>query len=254
VTAAGGGGSRPPLPDVPLTLRRELARKALHVTSAVVPVAYATGVPRAVLLPLLLALVAVAAAVELARRRSDRARERFLRATGLLLRAHEHQRLSGATWLLVSFALAVALYPRAVAVAAMWGVAIGDASAAVVGRVAALRRARRARRAVTAHRGATPHHTSDAPTASVVTPPVTPAAPAGVTARKTLVGSAACFVATLAGALAVARLGPGESVLAALAGALAERPARPFDDKVRIVAAVGAAVLLYRLIISAATP
>jgi len=247
VTAAGGGGSRPPLPDVSLTLRRELARKALHVTSAVVPAAYAAGAPRAALLALLLALVVVAAAVELARWRSARARERFLRATGLLLRAHEHQRLSGATWLLASFALAVALYPRAVAVAAMWGVAVGDASAAVVGRLAARRRANRAG---AAHRAATTPHTSDVPT----TPAVTRAEPAGVTAGKTFAGSAACFVATLAGALAVARLGAGESVVAALAGALAERPARPFDDNVRIVAAVGVAVLLYRLSISAATP
>jgi dolichol kinase len=185
--------------------------------------------------------------VELARWRSARARERVLRATGLLLRAHEHQRLSGATWLLASFALAVALYPRAVAVAAMWGVAVGDASAAVVGRLAARRRANRAG---AAHRAATTPHTSDVPT----TPAVTRAEPAGVTAGKTFAGSAACFVATLAGALAVARLGAGESVVAALAGALAERPARPFDDNVRIVAAVGVAVLLYRLSISAATP
>jgi len=212
------GPGRPLVPPSPsLTLRRELARKALHVTSAVVPVAYAAGAPRALLLPAVVTLAGIAAAVEVARARSDRARERFLRATGVLLRAHEHHEISGATWMLVAFALAVALYPPPVAVAAMWGVSIGDASAAVVGRVAA---ARREARGAVAEPG------------------------------KSAAGSIACFAATFVGAAMIARLAVGESVVAALAAAAAERPTRPFDDNLRIVAAAGCGILLWRLAFS----
>jgi dolichol kinase len=216
-----------------LSLRREVVRKALHASSAAVPLAYAAGLPRGVVLPVLLALVGVAAAVEVARRRSARARERFLSATGVLLRAHEHHRVSGATWLLASFALAVALYPRAVAVAAMWGVAVGDASAALVGRLAAQRRAARS---------------------AALRTPAFPTSPLPAPAGKTVAGSVACFAVTLVGALTVARLGAAESAVAALAAALAERPAHPLDDNVRIVAAVGVAVLLWRLASSVAAP
>ena len=121
-------------PPAELTLGRELARKALHLSSASAPLAYAAGVPRAWMLVGLGALAAVALVVEVARARSARARHHFTRYTGALLREHEHQALSGATWMLVAYLLAVAAYPRAFAVAAMWGVGVGDAAAAVVGR------------------------------------------------------------------------------------------------------------------------
>ena len=223
----GRGGSstrQSPLPSSlfpALSLRHELARKALHLTSAAVPVAYAAGAPRALLLPALVALVGVAALVEVARARSARARARFVRATGRLLRAHEHERLSGATWMLAAFAFAVAAYPRDAAVAAMWAVAVGDASAAIVGRLAA----RRAQRAALAQGAPLPQ-------------------------GKTLAGSAACFVATLAGAVGVAALPLAPATVAAAAATLAERPAGPVDDNVRVIVAVGVGILLWRMAFS----
>jgi dolichol kinase len=205
-------------PAPPLSLRRELARKALHVTSAAVPVAYAAGlVPRVGLGAGLLALLAIALAVEAARTRSARVRAHFTRATGPLLRAHEHHRWAGATWLLAAFALAVWLYPAPVAVAATWAVSLGDASAAVVGRWLG-------------------RH----PLAPRLAPRL----------AKTREGSAACALVTFAGALWIARLSPGESVVAGLAAALAEAPARPLDDNVRVVLAVGVGILLWRLAFS----
>ena len=226
--ASGGGRERPatgqaplPSPLPSLSLRHELARKALHLSSAAVPAVYALGAPRERLLPALLALVGVAALVELARARSQRARAHFVRATGRLLRAHEHERLSGATWMLAAYAFAVAAYPRDAAVAAMWAVAVGDASAAIVGRLAA----QRAGRAALPRGAPVPH-------------------------GKTLAGSAACFVATLAGAAGVAALPLAPSVVAAAAATLAERPAGPVDDNVRVVVAVGCGILLWRMAFS----
>lgn len=188
----------------PLALRHELARKALHLTSATVPVAYALGTPRDLLLPLLAVLVLVAVLVEMTRRRIALVRQAFVRATEPLLRAHEHERLAGATWMLVAFALAVWLLPRDVAIAATWAVAVGDASAAIVGR--AFGRIRIGRHG------------------------------------KSLEGSVACLVATALGAAFVAKLGPAAAIAAGVAAAAAELPGRPLDDNVRVAAAVALVV------------
>ena len=203
---------RPP-PDVPpppaaerlpLSLRHELARKALHLTSAVVPLAYAAGAPRLPLLALLGVLLVTALLVELTRRRVRLVRETFHRATSRLLRPHEHVRVSGATWLLVAFVLVVWLCPRSTAIAATWAVAVGDATAAIVGRWLGRRR-------FGAH-------------------------------GKSLEGSLACVLATAAGALLVARVAPGTALAAGLAAAAAEWPGGPVDDNLRVAAAVALAV------------
>ncbi len=190
-----------------LGLRHELARKSIHLTSAAAPVAYALGLPADVVLVALTALAGVALAVETARHRSAAAREMFVRVCGRLLRVHETDRLSGATWMLLAFALAAALFSRPVAVTAMLGVSLGDAAAAVVGRWWGTRH------------------------------------PAAV-GRKTFAGTFACFLATAAGALWVAGLPLPVAALLAAAAATAERVALPLDDNLRIVLAVGAAAVL----------
>jgi dolichol kinase len=207
-------GAPPPAPttSAPLALRHELARKSIHLTSATAPAAYALGVPAGVALAILLALAATALGVELARHRSTAVRIAFTRLFGPILRGHEHEALSGATWMLLAFALAVAAFPRPVAVTAMWAVSIGDATAAIAGRALAARRR---------------------------TPP----------GGKTLAGTIACFVTTLAGALLLAHLAPLPAITLAAAAAAAERaPFARLDDNLRIVLGVGAAWILLRAI------
>ena len=197
---------RAPARDSALSLRSELARKSLHLTSAAVPVGYAAGVPRGTLLALLAVLLVIAVLVELTRRRVAIVRTHFHQATGQLLRTHEHDGWSGATWMLAAFTGAVWLLPASAAVAAMWAVAVGDASAAVVGRwVGRVRLG---------------------------------------PSRKTLEGSLACLTAAAAGALLVARLDPAASLAAGLAAAAAEWPDGPLDDNLRVATAVALAVTL----------
>ena len=198
--------------DVALSLARELARKGIHLVTALAPLAYAAGVGRLPLAVVLGAAAAVALTVELARVAHAPTRGIFQRMAGPLLRAHEHVRWAGATWLFVAFLGAVLLLPREVAITAMWAVAVGDAAAAVVGRsVGHLRLAGSA---------------------------------------KTIEGSMACWSATFVGAVLVAHLPMGEGVVAASAAALAEWPAGVADDNIRIAAAVGGAILLWRLSIA----
>jgi dolichol kinase len=176
------------------------------------PLGYAAGVPRPTMLFVLGGLSLVAVAIEIARaRRADFARE-FERATGPLLRTHERTRWAGATWMLLSFLASVALFPPRVAIAAMTAVALGDASAALVGRAWGRLRV------------------------------------AG--SAKSLEGALACCLTTIAGALWLARLDVGSSLIAGLAAAAAEWPARPLDDNLRIALATGSGILLWRLAFS----
>jgi dolichol kinase len=212
---------------VPSTIRRELVRKTIHLASAAVPVAYVAGAPRAAVLAALGTAGAVAVSVEVARRRSARARALFDGAVGGLLRAHERDRWSGATWMCAAYALAVLAFPRAEAAAAMLAVATGDAAAAVVGRAAARQRARRA-----LHRAA----------ARPARAPV--AGPPGAPGAKTWEGSVACAAASTLAALVVAHLATLPALACGVAAALAERPRGPLDDNLRIAAAAGAAAWL----------
>jgi dolichol kinase len=209
--------------DVPfrLSLRREVARKALHLVFVVVPLAYAFGLPRGWLVAALGAAAGVAVIVELARAWHAPTRERFVRWVGVLLREHEHARWSGATWMVLSMFALAALAPPNVAVAAMWAISAGDAAAALVGRAF--------ERRVDGSMGARGTRPSGG---------------------KTVRGSAACFVVTLAGALLLARLSPAESVVAAVLATAAERPRGWVDDNVRIAAAVALGILLWHKMFS----
>lgn len=114
-------------------MRRELARKAVHVASVAVPL----GVwllPRAVTVPALVAAALLALAVEVARLRLRGVRYRFLRLTRSMLRPHERRGLSGATYMALAYAGAALVFPKPLAVAAMLYNGLGDAAAALVGR------------------------------------------------------------------------------------------------------------------------
>ncbi|HEX5435672.1 MAG TPA: hypothetical protein VFW98_00835 [Gemmatimonadaceae bacterium] len=193
-----------------LSFRRELTRKALHIATVIVPIAYAAGVTRRVLLIVLACACALAFAIDILRIRHASTRAVFHRLVGQLLRAHEERRWAGATWLLLAQLGAVAVAPRPAAIAAMWAVSAADAAAALAGKGLGRRRVARS--------------------------------------GKTIVGSVACFVVALAGAVLLAELAPAAGVVAAAAATLGERPQGGLDDNVRIVAAVVLALLLWRVI------
>jgi dolichol kinase len=114
---------------------REGARKALHLATSAVPLAYAAGVSRTLLLWFLGAALAVALLVELARRQSPAVAQRFVRWTAGMLRAEESSgALTGATWMALGYVATLVIAPRDAAIAAMWAVAAGDGVATLVGR------------------------------------------------------------------------------------------------------------------------
>jgi dolichol kinase len=173
-----------------------MLRKALHVTTLVIPVAYASGLAQPVVVTLLAGAVAVAGVVEVARRRSSTWRLRFEALCGPLLRTREHQEVVGATWLFVGFFGVAMLAPKAAAIAAMCAVSAGDAAASMVGR-------------------------------SVGRVRLGP--------RKTLEGTLAGFGVTLLAAIGIAQMPMAVAGLVAAAAMLAELPEGPGDDNVRVV-------------------
>ena len=194
--------------DAAFSLRHELVRKGWHALSVVVPLGYARGVARPVLIWVLVAALVFAVVVEVARSRSAVARSAFNTGFGALLREHESRGVSGATWLVLAFLIAAIVFPADVAIAAMCGVALGDAAAAIAGRTLSGARAQHA---------------------------------------KSLAGSVACLAATALAARWIADFTWREALIAGILASIAERPRHPLDDNLRITLAVGCGILLWRM-------
>lgn len=114
-------------------MKRELARKAIHISSTAVPL-LVWLLPRPLAIGLLVPVAVLALGIDLARHRIRPFRYHFLRHTRTMLRHHERHGLAGATWMAIAYAAAVVLFPTPVAVAAMLFNGLGDAAAALVGK------------------------------------------------------------------------------------------------------------------------
>lgn len=151
--------------------------------------------PRPAAIALMAAAVAVALGVEWARRSVRWVRHRFLRSTRVMLRGHERNGIAGATYMAVAYLLALLLFPRAVAVAAMLYNALGDSAAAIVGRKWGR------------------HRTGWG---------------------KSWEGAAAALLVNLGVGAAIPGIGPGAVLIGALASAALEFLPLPLDDNLRI--------------------
>lgn len=197
----------------PPRIRRELARKTFHVSSAVLPLLVWVA-PRWLALAVLLPAAAVALAVDWTRLRWRTPRYWFLRYTRRMLRHHERRRFAGATYMAVAYALAVLLFPRPIAVMAMLFNGFGDAAAALVGKRWGRRRTRWG---------------------------------------KSWEGYAAGLAVDLAVALAIGTLTPALPLAAAAAGAVAAATLEfldlPVDDNVRVTLGGGGVACLAALLL-----
>ena len=191
-----------------MTFTRELARKALHLVFAAVPLTLTAGVPRSAILIVLGAMLVVAFALEITRVRVAAVGAVFTRAVGPLLREDERGRWTGATWLILVCFAAVWALPQPGAIAVTWAAAVGDASAALVGIPLGGR--------------------------------LIPHAGRG----KSVEGSAACFLATFVGAYLLAGLGLRLALVLAAAATAAEWPKSSIDDNVRVGAATTAVIII----------
>lgn len=194
-----------------VSLRAEMGRKAIHLATAAIPIAWGLNVIEDRTVQIALGVAALLAlVVELLRRTSHAFAQTFTRAFGALLRGHEQRALTGATWLAIGMAVVAWVAPTRAAIVALWAGAVGDAAAALVGRAVAHARDRDA-------------------------------------TQKTPWGSLAAMLSTAAGAIWLVQAPVWMALTIGAVAAAAEWPIRPLDDNVRIVGAVALAAAVLGL-------
>ena len=117
----------------------EVRRKSIHLGFIVLPLALLYPIlpwpqSRAEVRAVLIVAVLGAGAIDLLRIHTPGVRQAFRRFFGEMLRDHEDWSLLGSTYLLLAALLAVEIFPRPVAAAALGFAVTGDAFAAVIGR------------------------------------------------------------------------------------------------------------------------
>ncbi len=193
----------------------EVKRKAVHLLALVIPgVMWLAGETLAFVL--LLGTVGLAFAADLLRIRSEGFAGWLYRFFGFMMRPEECSPiggrlvLNGATWVLLSAAILVAVFPLDVAIVAFTVFMIADAAAALIGRRWGRRRW-------------------------------------GTTSR-TAEGSTAFFAVGVA-VMALFGWTPLWATLATVfAGAAAEIPSRPLNDNIRVPMVMAAVIMLCRII------
>jgi dolichol kinase len=117
--------------------RIEITRKAIHLCSLSIPIAY-FFIPRDLALTILVPAAVLAIAIDIGRYYIPGLHGWFYATFGSLLRPHESdsekKRLSGASYVMISAALSVFFFPKLVAITGFAILIIGDMFAALVGR------------------------------------------------------------------------------------------------------------------------
>lgn len=116
--------------------RREIWRKAVHLSSLWMPLLY-LPLSREAMLVVLLPLTGIVVSIDALRQRHPWLRECFQRYFGAVLRPHEtgvRMQLTGASYVMIAACLVVALSSKPVAVAALMVLVVSDSAAALVGR------------------------------------------------------------------------------------------------------------------------
>jgi dolichol kinase len=176
-------------------VKDEAPRKAIHLSSIVIPLAILhlplVWVQRTLMIVAVCLLVA-----DLVKIHHEKLRTYFTEFFGRLIRRHEHAEITGSTYMIVSALLATYLFDRGVAAAALVYLIVGDTLAAMVGKAWGRTR---------------------------------------IFGNKTLEGFLAGFLASFAAAWAlVPGIPPHQLAAAALVAALVEIWPIPVDDNFRI--------------------
>ena len=193
-------------------LLHELRRKAIHLAFLVLPLLLLYPVlpwprSRGELRALFVALVVGAVVIDLLRLHAPHVRQIFRRYFGEMIREHEEFNLLGSTYLLLAALLAIEIFPKPMAAAALGFTVLGDAFAAIVGKAWGRTRV----------------------------------------FRKTVEGTAGCLIACLVWAAFLAGAGHatwGTVLVGALAASLVEFLPIPLDDNLGITLASGYAMKL----------
>lgn len=127
------GTAGPRRSDGVASMLGELHRKAIHLSSLVIPIGYYL-LPEETSRRALLVAALIAIIVEAVRLNEPRIARMTLRLVGALLREHERTGLFGSTYLILGALICAHSFVKPVVVASVLFVILGDAAAALVGR------------------------------------------------------------------------------------------------------------------------
>lgn len=123
-------------PPVQISMRSELQRKTIHLSSISMPIAY-IWISRPAMLWFLVPVLAIALIVEFLRWRIPAVESFIKKLFGQMLREHEKEgvkKISGATYVILSATLCVFLFPKVVTIAAFAVLIVSDTASALFGR------------------------------------------------------------------------------------------------------------------------
>lgn len=120
-----------------ITYANEVARKAIHLSSLLIPIIY-LQIDRYSAIVILASMSAVAVIIDVLLQRHTATRAALMPLLGRMLRPHEQAssklRLNGASWVLIAALLSVVLFPKIIAITAFTILIVSDTFAALVGR------------------------------------------------------------------------------------------------------------------------
>jgi len=128
---------RPPAASDEITFTREMMRKGTHMGALVIPGGYYfLHLDKAEMLAIMIPVTLLMILIDIARLRQWLFWRSFAkRIISPIIRPHEFAGdFTGATYILLSVCLTVALYRKPIAIAAMGFVIVGDSLAAIIGR------------------------------------------------------------------------------------------------------------------------
>lgn len=116
-------------------MKAEFSRKAIHFSAILIPISYRYifFYDRNLFAIILLGLTALAFLIEIARQKHCTFKRIFLDSVGILLRRHEFNDFTGATYMITSALICVLIFPKNIAFVALCSLALGDTLAALVG-------------------------------------------------------------------------------------------------------------------------
>ncbi len=195
------------IPSDQITFGQELARKATHMGALVIPAGYyLLSLDKLAMLAIMVPITLLMILIDIGRLRRWRFYQSFAgKLISPMIRNHEQSGdFTGATYILLSVCLTVALYDKAVSIAVLSFIIVGDSFAAVIGRKFGRLRF----------------------------------------GRKSLEGSLACLVGTLLVALVTPALSLWICVFGACVATLVEALSSSIDDNISVPIITGLAMTL----------
>lgn len=120
-----------------ISYTNELMRKAIHLSSLSIPIAYGVFGKQFIFRLILLATI-VSVVLDIMSHSVGKLRKLYLQVFGSLLRQHETQNekllLNGASWVLIAAFVCILLFPQPIAITAFSILIISDTAAALIGR------------------------------------------------------------------------------------------------------------------------